>query len=425
MDSPLRIGIYSPFFGSTVGGGEKYLAVTAEAVRDGFPGSRVEIISPVPADRERYERMLQVDLHDIELVSTRARVTRLHRLLGGIRALRLYRDLFVSAQAARSTRRYDLFLSMVYVLPAFTKARRSVILCQFPYSIGPISWKRWGALTPLYLLYQLPYRLLRPPLLGAGPADFDKVVCQSEYVRHWVRTYWYRDADVVNPPIDIPAAEPDLEAKRNLILSVGRYFAGGHNKKHDVMVRAFREMVDAGLTGWELHLAGSVHHDAASTEYLQRVRELAAGYPVHIHEDVPYDDLQALYARAAVYWHAAGYGVDVEESPIEIEHFGMTTAEAMAHGAVPVVIAAGGQLEVLEDGVSGFHWKDPSGLREQTLRLVRDPALRRRMAVAARARARRYSRSEFKRRMRESLAPLVADLESARASRDGAGAAAP
>jgi glycosyltransferase involved in cell wall biosynthesis len=95
----------------------------------------------------------------------------------------------------------------------------------------------------------------------------------------------------------------------------------------------------------------------------------------------------------------------------------------MAHGAVPAVIAAGGRLEVLEDGVSGFHWKDPSELREQTLRLVRDPRLRRRMAEAARARAGRYSRSEFKRRMRQSLAPLVADLEGA--SPGGAGAAAP
>ena len=47
------------------------------------------------------------------------------RLLGSVRALRLYRDLLVSAQAARSTRRYDLFLSMVYVLPAFTRARSS------------------------------------------------------------------------------------------------------------------------------------------------------------------------------------------------------------------------------------------------------------------------------------------------------------
>src|SRR5207302_8236828 len=135
----LRVGLYSPFFGSTVGGGEKYLSVTAEAIRDAFPGQHIEIVSPVPADRGLYERMLAVDLHGIELVSTRRRVTRLHRLLGSVRALGLYRDLLVSAQAARSTRRYDLFLSMVYVLPAFTRARKSVILCQFPCALGRVN----------------------------------------------------------------------------------------------------------------------------------------------------------------------------------------------------------------------------------------------------------------------------------------------
>jgi len=411
-DSPLRIGLYSPFFGSTVGGGEKYLAVTAEAIRDGFPGSRVEIISPVPADRERYERMLEVDLQGIDLVSTGPPVSGLQRRLASIRALRLYRNLVVSARSARSTRRYDLFLSMVYVLPAFSRARKSVILCQFPYELGRIKWKRWGLLTPLYLLYTLPYRLLRGPLLGSGPSEFDKVVCQSEYVRHWVQEYWSRDADVVNPPIDIPAAEPELARKGKVILSVGRFFAGGHNKKHDVMALAFRELVDAGLEGWELHLAGSIHHDDASREYLERVRELARGYPIRLHLDIPFTELQELYDRASIYWHAAGYGVDQEQSPAELEHFGMTTAEAMAHSAVPVVIAAGGQLEVVEDGVSGFHWRTPAELQEATLRLAGDPALWRRMALAARERARRYSRPEFKRRMRESLQPLVAELRA-------------
>jgi glycosyltransferase involved in cell wall biosynthesis len=129
-----------------------------------------------------------------------------------------------------------------------------------------------------------------------------------------------------------------------------------------------------------------------------------------VHVDVAYPELQELYRSAAVYWHAAGYGVDAAESPIELEHFGMTTAEAMAQGAVPVVFAAGGQLEVVEDGVSGFHWRNPAQLAARTRELAADEALRRRMAVAARERAQRYSRAEFKRRMRDSLAPLVAEL---------------
>src|SRR5260370_16151002 len=65
MGRPLRLGLYSPFFGSTLGGGEKYFGVTAEAIRDAFPEHSVEILSPVPVDRELYQRMLDIDLTGI------------------------------------------------------------------------------------------------------------------------------------------------------------------------------------------------------------------------------------------------------------------------------------------------------------------------------------------------------------------------
>ena len=97
---PLRVGIYSPFFGSTLGGGEKYLGVTAEAVRDAFPEAAVEILSPLPVQVELYERMLGLDLGGITLRSTNAEPGRLKRLAARLPTLRLYRDLLVSAQAA-------------------------------------------------------------------------------------------------------------------------------------------------------------------------------------------------------------------------------------------------------------------------------------------------------------------------------------
>jgi len=393
-----------------VGGGEKYLAVAAEAIRDSFRDVRVEIVSPAPADRELYERMLAVDLSGIHLRSTTARVTALHRRLNSIRRLRLYRDLFVSARAVRFTRDYDLLLSMVYVIPAFTRARRSVILCQFPYTIGSTPPGVPSVMRPLYRIYTLPERLLRPILVGDDLRSFQKVICYSEYVRGWVRRYWHRDSDLVFPPIDIPVAEPDFDLKDRVILSVGRFFSGGHSKRHDVLIQAFRQMCDAGLGGWELHLAGSVHRDEDSLRYFERVQDLAHGYPVHIHEEPAYEDLQHLYRRASIYWHASGFGIDPDRDPIALEHFGMTTAEAMSHGVVPVVLAAGGQLEVVHDGEDGFHWRTLDELQERTRRLIDDPGLIRRLALAARSSSRRYSRPEFKRRMADSLRPLIDDL---------------
>jgi hypothetical protein len=37
--------------------------------------------------------------------------------------------------------------------------------------------------------------------------------------------------------------------KDNVIVNVGRFFAGGHNKKQDVMLKPFIEMYDKGWAG--------------------------------------------------------------------------------------------------------------------------------------------------------------------------------
>ena len=196
----LKVGLYSPYFGSVWGGGEKYLACTARALKDARPDAEVEIVAPVPVDAERCRRMLGVDLGGIGLRSTNRRVTPAHRALNRVTWLRPLRNRVLGAQAARVGAGYDVFLPMVYAIPVAPGGGRAAMLCQFPY---------------------------RDP--GAELAGYDPIVCQSEYVRRWVREYWQRDAAVVNPPIDVPATEPDWDAKRPLILSVGRFFSGGHS----------------------------------------------------------------------------------------------------------------------------------------------------------------------------------------------------
>ncbi|GAC1331548.1 MAG: hypothetical protein NVSMB17_09670 [Candidatus Dormibacteria bacterium] len=390
----LRIGLYSPFFGSTLGGGEKYLGGAAEALRDAFPQHSVEIACPAPVDTVLYRQVLGLDLHGIKVRAlaegAAERPPSLLRRLNQVASLRRARNLALAAHELITSRRFDLFISMVYVVPAMTRARRSLVICQFPYELdgtgGRLLWRR---------------ELQR----------FESVICYSEFVRGWIGRYWGRDAAVVNPPIDIPEAEPDWARKENTILSVGRFFAAGHNKRQDLMVRCFREMVDGGLTGWKLVLAGSVHSDAGNAGYYESVAELARGYPVEIHTSPTHQDLQALYLTAAIYWHAAGSGVDSELRPVDMEHFGMTTAEAMGHGAVPVTINAGGQPEVVTNGVDGYLWDEPAGLMAKTLSLAADPALRRRLGTQAREGSRRFRRSAFEAGIVAAVEPHLRALE--------------
>lgn len=407
MGRALRIGLFSPFFGATVGGGEKYLGVAAEAVRDGFPGHRVDLVGAVPADVAMYQRMLRLDLGGIGIRSTNDRAGAGRRGLKNVAWLRPLRDLAIAAQAARISRDYDLFLSMVYVIPSHSRARRTVILCQFPYPVDAGAGGSWSR-----RLLAGPMRGAMRRLLGEDVTAAREVICQSEFVRAWVQRYWHRDPTVITPPIDVPDAEPDLAAKSRTILSVGRFFTGGHAKRQDLMVRAFRDLCDGGLGGWELHLAGSVHREGHNAGYFEAVGRLAEGYPVVLHPDATYEEVQGLYRSASIYWHAAGFGVDATARPIDAEHFGMTTAEAMGHGVVPVAIAAGGQPEVVRDGADGYLWSDLDQLRSRTLELAGDEALRRRLALAARESSRRFSRPSFKARMVAALEPVVRELEA-------------
>ncbi len=384
----MKIGLYSPYFGTALGGGEKYLGVAAEALRDAFPAHAVDIVSPRPVDRSRYEKTLNLDLAGIGLVPTNANPGILRRAAARARPLRRLRNRVVARQAHRWTAGYDLFLAMAYAIPVSSAARASVVLCQFPYELESEADRR-------------------------GLDGFQLVICQSEYVRGWTRKRWGREAAIVNPPIDLPAAPPDLGAKTRSILSVGRFVAGGHNKRHDLLAQAFAELCAEGLSGWELHLAGSVHHDAASRAYLARVREIARGRPIHIHENRPYAELTRLYDEASLYWHAAGYGIDEAVEPEGLEHFGMSTAEAMGRGAVPIVIARGGQLEVVRDGVDGHTWSEPGDLKRLTRELAADATTRERLAREAVKASQRWSREAFKRNLVAAVAPLVERLEAA------------
>jgi glycosyltransferase involved in cell wall biosynthesis len=260
-------------------------------------------------------------------------------------------------------------------------------------------FKEWGL-----RLHSVPAQLSSTRIENL--ARYHAIWSISEFTRTWVRRYWRRESALLTPPVDVEAFASSPDGKRNMILNVGRFFAGSHNKKHVEMVTAFKRMVDQGLRGWELHLAGSLTPDRMHVEYLERVQREAQGYPIVLHVNAPFGELQRLYGEAAIYWHASGFGEDEAREPIKFEHFGITTVEAMAAGCVPVVIAKGGQPEIVQHGRNGFLWQSLSELQSLTLRLIEDRALRERLAAAALADSRRYDKSHFQARLDELVRKL-------------------
>jgi glycosyltransferase involved in cell wall biosynthesis len=170
------------------------------------------------------------------------------------------------------------------------------------------------------------------------------------------------------------------------------------------MVHAFARLCREGLTGWELHLVGGCSPDDAS--YLESVRRAAEGLPVVFHVDATGAELDQLYRSSTIYWHATGLGEDVEADPVRAEHFGITTVEAMSAGAVPVVMAAGGQPDIVTDGIDGLVFSDEDQLVRATASLVADPGRLAAMGAAAAVTARRYGLEEFGTRLRATVDAL-------------------
>ena len=185
-------------------------------------------------------------------------------------------------------------------------------------------------------------------------ADYDEIWVYSDFVRHnvngLVRHYGLTapPVHVVAPPATWSGATSGLPwPSRTTILTVGRFFAGGHNKRQDIVIEAFRKLVKGGTEGLELALAGSIHPGPAGRSRFQELRTMAAGLNCTFYPNIGRNDLAALYARSAVLIHAAGFGVDPDEFPETLEHFGITPVEAASFGCIPVVYGQGGPKEVV------------------------------------------------------------------------------
>jgi glycosyltransferase involved in cell wall biosynthesis len=289
------------------------------------------------------------------------------------------RPILEQCRAYQNLRDLDLDLFILNTgLNSYMKppAPRAIFMCMFPWPLPTF---------PVGRRYRLP--LVRPCVdhvlantlnrFPDVPGSYDVITANSQFTASWIKRRWNRNARVIYSATQL-ATEPAPDRKENIILTIGRY---NSDKQQHVLIEEFRQMTELHAAGWELHLAGKIPPGEPS--YHERLRSLARGYPVVFHYDPSLEELCTLYRRAAIYWHAKGYGVP-EDAPQWMEHFGNTPLEAMSAGCVPVVIDAGGLRETVQHGVNGFRWRTLDEMHEQTLRLVRDADLLRRLGARGR-----------------------------------------
>jgi GT2 family glycosyltransferase/glycosyltransferase involved in cell wall biosynthesis len=342
----------------TPGGGERYLLTLAAALTADYA---VTIVTPHPYSYLRLlslAREFSIDLSACRLMAETE---------------------FLSAP------RPDLMVAMgnQVIPPIAARAPNSLYMCQFPFPMSKEEVQDTKGLVEGYRC----------------------IIANSEYAKAHIVAKLSAfqlpalPVEVIHPPV--PSVGGDASRKKPIILSVGRFF---RDKRHDVMISAFRSLTEQSDQELELHLAGSSipHH----MDYLGHLREMAGGIPVIFHVNAPPKELVGLYRDAAVYWHGTGLDADLDRQPEEAEHFGITIVEAMSAQCVPLAFNAGGPRELITHGIDGFLYGSREELTEMTRQLFAEEFAIRRQAIgrAAGQRAASFSLSNFNHKMNKVIA---------------------
>lgn len=181
--------------------------------------------------------------------------------------------------------------------------------------------------------------------------SYQLIFANSKFTKKWIYNYWGRHAEVLYPPVDLLFKKYQIKKikKEKIICSVGRFFTLGHGKKQEILIKAFKKLYNNGYTNWQFHLVGGLGNEPTSIEFVNKLRSLTFGYPIYFHFNVDRRELEEIYLKSSIYWHAAGFREDEKDKPIKFEHFGIAPIEAMSAGCIPLLFKGGGLTEVVNN----------------------------------------------------------------------------
>lgn len=242
------------------------------------------------------------------------------------------------------------------------------------------------------LHFQVPFQHI--PVHSIKLSRFEAIVCNSDFTKRNITARLGKRAIVIYPPVS--PIKPARMVKKRMILSVGRFHP---LKKHDVLIEAFGK---AKFAGYELVLTGGLL--PADANYLKQLERMASGLAVRLLPNISFDTLSLLYNQSLIYWHAAGFG---EINPENMEHFGISTVEAMSAGSTPIVFDGGGLPEIVRSGKDGYLWKNSSDLLKQTANVIASKKLQESLSKNAVARSKKFSVQQFT----EAFDMVIADIQ--------------
>lgn len=329
----MKIGFVSPYLDS-LSGGERYILTLASHWSSAH---EVDLFWDDPSIRTRSSDRFRLDLSKVNIVDN-------------VFATRnVFKKIVISSK-------YDLIFFLTDGSIPTTFAAHNILHFQVPFQNIPV----------------------HPVKLGR----YNAIVCNSQFTKRNITRVLGHRAVVIYPPVQ--AIGQGKSGKKNIILSVGRFHP---LKKQDVLIDIFAR---GAFNGYTLVLAGGLM--PADELYVRKLQARAKGLAVKIIPNIAFEQLKKTYREAQIYWHAAGFH---ETEPERMEHFGISTVEAMSAGAVPVVYNGGGLSEIIRDGENGFLWASRDDLVDETARLIGSASMFRTMSRNAASDSVKYSASVF------------------------------
>lgn len=344
----MKAGIFDPYL-DTLGGGERYCLTVAEALLK--KNWQVDIFWPNDLLRNKLQNKFNLSIEKLNFVA------------------------------------YSPYEKNLWQRKSFEKNYDFL----FYLSDGSIPFM-FGKNNILH--FQVPFQdvLKRNFLNSQKLRRINKVVCNSLFTKNVIDERLGINSEILYPPIDLEPIKP--LKKENLILNVGRFSQLLQAKRQDVLIEAFKRISkEDSFKNWRLVLAGGT--EVGGEKFINQLKNMAKGYKIEIIENPLFGELIKLYGRAKIFWNASGYEIDEDKEPQKVEHFGMTTVEAMSAGCVPIILGKGGQKEIISDGKDGYLWNSVDNLISLTKKIVSDESLAKRISKLAINRSFDFSKEKF------------------------------
>ncbi|MBU1967132.1 glycosyltransferase family 4 protein [Patescibacteria group bacterium] len=358
----MKVCLYSPYIPKHTGGGEKYILDVATSLAKKYIVS-IAVPQQYAGDAlivKKYEKFLNRSLDNISFVPSPLGSTAnfIQKLLW--------------------TRQFDVMYYLTDGSLFFSLAKKNILHVQVPLKIDHSSW-----------FSQLKLK------------NWQLKNTNSQFTKEVVEATWPVKIDLVhNPLVDVDeiSSISAVTKKEKIILSVGRFFRQLHSKRQDVLIDIFRKLITKypqETKSWKLVFIGSVEDQ----EYLSLIKRKKRDLSVEFYHDLNRKELLKWYGKASIYWHAAGFGIDPEKNPQKTEHFGVSTAEAMASGCVPIVYGKGGQPEVVGEELQELLWLKQSECLEKTVQIITNQELRIKYQHKAQQRAKIFGKDVFEKKL--------------------------